>query len=203
MPVASPLTPKSVLRHRPLFSDEAIHERPTVARASRPPQRTRTQETVPPFVCIRKAAVPHKKTLHLSNILVPIGMGMLVALLAVLLGQALLSWCATTWDDLHYGRPRTYQTDAFVGHEAGHTPSHFLVLNLHGHIEILELPGGDPTQTKLYLGPQIGGTGADLVPVTVQFLDPHHTHHPDMIVQFQGTQVLFHNVHGAFQLGQP
>ena len=203
MPVASPLTPKSVLRHRPLFSHETTHIRPTVARASRPPQRTRAQETVPPFVCIRKAAVPHKKTLHLSNILVPIGMGMLVALLAVLLGQALLSWCATTWNDLNYGRPRTYQTDAFVGHEPAHTPSHFVVLNLHGHIEILELPGGDPTQTKLYLGPQIGGTGADLVPVTVQFLDPHHTHHPDMIVQFQGTQVLFHNVHGAFQLGQP
>ena len=90
MSVHSPLTPKSVLRHRPLFSDEAIHERPTVARASRPPQRT--QETVPPFVCIRKAAVPHKKTLHLSNILVPIGMGMLVALLAVLVGQALLAY---------------------------------------------------------------------------------------------------------------
>jgi len=92
MPVASPLTPKSVLRHRPLFSHETTHIRPTVARASRPPQRTRTQETVPPFVCIRKAAVPHKKTLHLSNILVPIGMGMLVALLAVLVGQALLAY---------------------------------------------------------------------------------------------------------------
>ena len=102
MSVHSPLTPKSVLRHRPLFSDEAIHERPTVARASRPPQRTRAQETVPPFVCIRKAAVPHKKTLHLSNILVPLGSWMLVALLAVLLGQALLSWSATVFDTRKY-----------------------------------------------------------------------------------------------------
>ena len=42
-----------------------------------------------------------------------------------------------------------------------------------------------------------------MVPVTLQFVDPHHTHHPDMIVQFQGTQVVFHNVHGAFQAGQP
>ena len=100
MPVASPLTPKSVLRHRPLFSDEAIHERPTVARASRPPQRTPTQETVPPFVCIRKATVPSKKKLHLSSALAPLVSGMLVALLAVLLGQALLAWCATTWEPL-------------------------------------------------------------------------------------------------------
>jgi len=104
MSVHSPLTPKSVLRHRPLFSHETTHFRPTVARASRPPQRIRTQETVPPFVCIRNATVQHKK-MHLSNILVPLGSGMLVALLAVLLGQALLSWSATTWDDLHYGRP--------------------------------------------------------------------------------------------------
>ena len=98
MPVASPLTPKSVLRHRPLFSDETTQARPTVARASRPPQRT--QETVPPFVCIRKATVPSKKKLHLSSALAPLVSGMLVALLAVLLGQALLAWCATTWEPL-------------------------------------------------------------------------------------------------------
>ena len=101
MPVASPLTPKSVLRHRPLFSHETTHIRPTVARASRPPQRIRTQETVPPFVCIRNATVQHKK-MHLSNILVPLGSGMLVALLAVLLGQALLSWSATVFDTRKY-----------------------------------------------------------------------------------------------------
>jgi len=171
-----------------------------VARASRPPQRT--QEAVPPFVCIRKTTVPHKK-MHLSNILVPLGSGMLVALFAVLLGQALLSWSATMWDDLHYGRPRTAQVDAFVGHEAGHTPSHFLVLNLHGHIEILEFPGGDPTHTKVYLGPQIGGVGADLVPVTIHFVPSQYPQHPDMLVVFQGTQLRFHNVDGGFQVAAP
>ena len=102
MSIHSPLTPKSILRHRPLFSDETIQARPTVARASRPPQRT--QEAVPPFICVRKTTLPYKK-LRLSNIFVPLVSGMLVALLAVLLGQALLSWSATTWDDLHYGRP--------------------------------------------------------------------------------------------------
>jgi len=76
------------------------------------------------------------------------------------------------------------------------------VLNLHGRVEILEQPGGDPTKTKMYLGPQITGNGADRVPVTLVFVDPHHTHYPDMVVQFQGTQVVFHNVHGAFQPAQ-
>ena len=89
------------------------------------------------------------------------------------------------------------------GGERGQTPSHFIVLNLRGHIEILEQLGGDPTKSKIYLGPQIAGPGADRVPVTLQFIDPHHTHSPDMVVQFQGTQVVFHNVHGVFQPGQP
>ncbi len=125
------------------------------------------------------------------------------ALLAVLLGQVLLSWGSITWDDIHYGRPRTYQTDAFTGGEPGATPSHFLVLNLHGRIEVFELLGGDPTKTRVYLGPQIAEPGADMVPVTIEFVDPHRTHHPDMVLHFQETQVVFHNVQGTFQLAAP
>jgi len=196
---SSPLTPKSILRHRPLDSAEyAPKVRPTVPRASRPERKT--QERVPPFVCSspQKPSVKKRRS-HLN--LTSIGIGMIVAIIAVLLGQVLLSWWSTTWDDLHYGNPRTYQIDAFVGHEAAQTPSHFIVLNLRGRIEILEWPGGDPAKMKIYLGPQIAGYGAANVPVTIQFVDPHHTHHPDMLVQFQGTQVVFHNVHDIFQPG--
>ena len=201
MPVSSPLTPKSVLRHRPLgSSEETPKAKPTITRASRP--ASKTKEIIPPFVCS-----PSQKTLvkkkHSRLNLTSLGIGMMVAIVLVLLGQLLLSWWSATWDDIHYGNPRTYQTDAFVGHEAGQTPSHFIVLNLHGRIEVLELPGGDPTKTKIYIGPQIAGHGAENVPVTVQFVDPHHTHHPDMLIQFQGTQVVFQNVHGVFQPGQP
>ena len=200
MPVSSPLTPKSVLRHRPLDSFEGVPKtRPIVARTSRPTPKTK--EIVPPFVCSpAQQTVLKKRRSHLN--LTSLGIGMMVAIVAVLLGQLLLSWFVTTWDDIQYGYPRTYQTDAFVGHEAGSTPSHFIALNLRGRVEILEQPGGDPTKTKIYLGPQIAGPGADRVPVTLQFVDPHHTHYPDMVVQFQGTQVVFHNVHGAFQPGQ-
>jgi len=49
---------------------------------------------------------------------------------------------------------------------------------------------------------EITGPGADRVPVTLLFVDLHHTHHPDMVVQFQGTQVVFQNVHGTFQPAQ-
>jgi hypothetical protein len=59
--------------------------------------------------------------------------------------------------------------DAFVGHEQGRTPSHFIALNVQGQMEIIELPGGDATHAKIYLGPRIYGPGADLVPVTLRF----------------------------------
>ncbi len=200
MPVSSPLAPKSVLRHRPLDSGKTTQPIPAVMRASRSSAQ-KTKEIVPPFVC-STPKTPVKKA-HSNVNLTSLGIGMMVAILAVVLGQVLIRWGSTTWDDLQYGRPRTYQTDAFVGHETGQTPSHFIVLNLHGRIEVFELPGGDPTKTRVYLGPQITGPGAEKVPVTVQFVDPHHTHHPDMVLQFQGTQVVFQNVHGAFQPGQP
>ena len=200
MSASSPLTPKSVLRHRPLdSSEETPKQKPIVTRASRPAQYTK--KMVPPVSCSPPQKTSIKKSSsHFS--LTSLGIGMMVALAAVLLGQLLIGWVSTAWDNIQYGNPRTYQTDAFVGHEAGKAPSHFIVLNLHGRIEVIELPGGDPSRTKIYIGPQITGPGAENVPVTIQFFDPHHTHHPDMLIQFQGTQVLFHNVHGVFQPGQ-
>src|SRR6266487_834509 len=45
-------------------------------------------------------------------------------------------WWLVTRDDWQYGRPRTFQINANVGHGTGSTPtSHFIALNLNGHIE--------------------------------------------------------------------
>ena len=102
-------------------------------------------------------------------------------------------------DDLHYGRPRTYQVDAVVGqNDSVARPSHFIALNIKGQIEVIEFPGGDATHAKIYLGPHLYGSSADLVPVTLQFVDSRHDHQPDMVVQVQGQQLLFRNAQGAF-----
>jgi hypothetical protein len=128
---------------------------------------------------------------------------MLLMLAVVLIGHAILDQLAIAWDDLHYGRPRTFQIDAYVGHEPGTEPSHFIVLNLHGHVEIIELAGGDPAHTRIYAGPQLYGPGADLIPVTIAFSDPAHTHHPDLVLVFQQTHIIFYNRHGTFQSNAP
>lgn len=194
MPIAAPLAPKSALRHRPIGQAPPTGQSPRIPRASRTGQ---TQESVPPFV-----RVTSQQATGRSHWLTWLGGGMLLALTAVLFGQLVVGWVSLGWDDWHYGRPRTFQIDAVVGHDDSPTnPSHFIALNFHGHIEIIELPGGDPSHTHIYTGPQLYGAGADLVVVTLQFPDPGHTHHADMIVLFQGTQVIFHNVDGTFRPG--
>jgi len=117
--------------------------------------------------------------------------------------MVLSAW--TTWqDDIHYGRPRTFQCDAVVGHaDSPQNPSHFIALNLHGRIEIIELPGGDAAHARVYLGPQLYGTDADLVPVTLSFIDVNGDQQPDMIIHFQGTQVVFINDQGSFRPLRP
>ncbi|WP_376795645.1 hypothetical protein [Thermogemmatispora sp.] len=133
-----------------------------------------------------------------------LGLGMLCMLLLWCLLLPVISWGRTTLDDLRYGRPRTFQTDAFVGHnEAAGLPSHFIALNLNGHIEIIELPGGDPSHARIYSGPQLYDPDADLIPVTLSFADVNGDHRPDMIVHFQSTRLVFINDGSSFRPLRP
>ena len=99
-------------------------------------------------------------------------------------------------DNATYGYPRTFQTDANVGHGG---VSHFIVVNLHGTIEVIEVPpnpGRNPPH--LYLIAQFGNSGADLVPATVSFTDLNGDGKPDMqVTVYNGSNptiyILFNN----------
>ncbi len=112
-------------------------------------------------------------------------------------------WWTTYQNDLHYGRPRTYQTDARVGHDDTDTPSHFIALNLHGHIEVIECPGADCTKAVVYVGPVLFGDGQDLAPTTLEFRDVNHDGKPDMIVHVQDQIWVFINDNGKFRPATP
>lgn len=187
--------PRSAIRHRPLSS--RAQRSPRVATPT--PRATLGKPHHEPHTT---GGPPSRKQPPRTRgrELFILGIGMLMTLILVFIGQFLLARASTTLDDLRYGRPRTFQTDAAVGHaDSASNPSHFIALNLHGHIEIIELAGGDPARAHIYVGPQIYGPGADLVPVTIQFRDAEHTHHPDMIVRFQSSQTVFHNTGSSFQ----
>jgi hypothetical protein len=198
-----PQTLRSLLRHRPIHTDEAQFDVPRVNRTSRHhsqrPNKTATKlkgssKATSTSPQASKPTLPARK----RHGFVYIGIGMLFALLLMIFGQ----WCLQNigqWSDtLRYGYPRTFQTDAFVGNEPAGMPSHFIAMNLQGRIEVIVLPGGDLAHAQRYQITHLDGPGANLTPVTIQFVNPQHTKYPDMIVRIQNTQIRLHNINGIF-----
>jgi hypothetical protein len=186
------ITPRSTLPYRPIHGKTSADHDAGVPRASRQPRLSATKRSTKTSP---RSGSPRRAEYHK---LFFVGIGMLLALALVVLGHIALNWISVTEDDLHYGRPRTYQVDAFVGHETTGVPSHFIALNLHGRIEVIEFPGGDGTHARIFLGPQLYGDNTDLVPVTLSFVDSRHDHHPDMLLMFGQSRLVFRNEQGTF-----
>ena len=133
-----------------------------------------------------------------------VGLAMLIMLLGWVVLSMLLNWWQVWQDDLHYGRPRTFQIDAVVGHnDSDAHPSHFVAINLDRHVQIIELPGGDSSKAKIYIGPVLVGDGQDLAVVTLSFKDVNGDGKPDMIVNVQGSRFVFVNDNGSFRPARP
>jgi len=120
----------------------------------------------------------------------------LVILVAFLTAYTLIPPALQQWsDDRTYGFPRTYQTDANVGHGG---VEHFIALNNHGTIEVFEIPT-DPTknQPHLYIVAHFAGSGADLVPATLSFTDVNGGKPTMVVTVYNGTNpteyILFNN----------
>ncbi len=152
---------------------------------------------------MRRIGVKRRGVLQ-AHPLLYLGIGMLAMLALWTLLTMAISWWNTTWDDIHYGRPRTFQVDAVVGHnDSSGSPSHFIALNLNGRIEIIEFPGGDASKARIYIGPQLYGSGDNLTPVTLSFVDVKGNYQPDMILHFQETRIVYINENGGFRLASP
>jgi hypothetical protein len=237
------ITPRSVLRHRPIGGKAAASgtesiistsTTPVAQRASRvrpkdtdvaedvsewqrgeveetkadrkttKPQQVRTTSQKQPKAPSSGRIQNKQKSWQGAHPLLYLGVGMIAMLALWTLLTSAISWWNVTWDDLHYGRPRTFQIDAYVGHnETPGTLSHFIAINLNGRIEIIEFPGGDGSKARIYLGPQLYGTGDDLIPVTLSFADVNGDHLPDMIIHFQTSRIVFINDQGGFRPLRP
>jgi hypothetical protein len=237
------ITPRSVLRHRPIGdkaaapganSDTSTNTTPIAQRASRSrskntdgaedvgewqrgettgievnqntttSQRAKTVSQKIPKAPKLDRVQKRNKTRQGAHPLLYLGVGMITMLALWTILTSAFSWWSTTWDDLHYGRPRTFQMDASVGHnETTGAPSHFIAINLNGRIEIIEFPGGDGSKARIYLGPQLYGTGDDLIPVTTSFVDVNGDHLLDMIIHFQSSRIVFINDQGGFRPLRP
>ena len=163
-----------------------------------PPQRLRRQRLTG-NASDQQQRAPRRRSKHWSVYLVT-GMATMTALVIGL--YSLGSWWQHVQDDWTYGYPRTYQTDAVVGHnhDSSSHPSHFVAVNLRGQVEVFELPAGDPTKVRVFLGPMISGNGADQVIVTVSFTDLDHDGTPDMVIHYGESAEVFYNKGGTFQV---
>jgi len=130
-----------------------------------------------------------------------VGLSMFIMIVGWLTFSALGSWWSVTQDNWRYGMPRTYQTDAVVGHgDSASNPSHFIALNLNRHILVIEIPGSNAAKAQIYIGPMLFGAGQDEAAVTLTFEDRNGDGKPDLNIHIEGSDqvVVFLNAGQKF-----
>lgn len=131
-------------------------------------------------------------------------LGMTLTLSLVIGFNAFGSWWQRHQEDATYGTPRTYQANAIVGHQDSvNKPSHFIFLNMNGHVIVIELPGGDAAHAIIYTGPTLFGAGGELIPVTGEFRDVNGDGRADLLVHVQDQTIVFLNDGSKFRPLQP
>ncbi|MEO5952933.1 MAG: FG-GAP repeat protein [Chloroflexia bacterium] len=181
---------------------ETKEERIAVTRPQPTVQRQVAQTMAQPMVKGNTQARGEKVVEARAVMVIAGGVALLVAAYAVI--SAAIDWTQVKMNDLQYGRPRTMQMDAYVGHsEVDGVPSHFVAMNLNRRITILEMPGGDSTKVNTIVGPYLFGQGEDLTPVSVSSTDLNGDGVADLLVSVKNEQLLYLNDGTAFRLATP
>jgi hypothetical protein len=165
------------------------------------PRRTAQQEVAPTRAQPR--VNPLDKAVSTRTVAMIAGIA-LTGLVAYVVLSAAIQWVQVKMDDLQYGRPRTMQIDAYVGHnEAEGVPSHFVAMNLNRRVTIIEMQGGDPTKVSTIIGPYLFGQGEDLTPVQISAQDLNGDNKADLVVSVNNEQLLYLNDGATFRLATP
>ena len=121
----------------------------------------------------------------------------IVGALAVLLYfgiTSLFAWTQTKLDDIKYGRPRTSQLSAPVGHnETNGALTHFVAMNLNRQVTVIEFPGGDVTKPRVIVGPYLFGRAEDLTVVKLRTEDVNGDDKKDLLVQVKDERLVYIN----------
>ncbi len=146
-----------------------------------PPRTPRPGVTIASSPMKKLGLVQQLKHMHWLFL---VGLGMAVVIILWMIGSVVLNWGMQRYNDLRYGNPRTYQTDAVVGQggDSATKPSHFIAMNWNHQAVVIELKAGDPKQSVSYTAPiYIVGDNGD-APVTLEFKDVNNDKKVDMII---------------------
>ena len=152
----------------------------------------------------RTSRMPSRAVLptgNLSRWAVTAGAVVVVLIISYLVVSTLLAGWQNWQDDQTYGRPRLTRLEAKVGHnETGpDSKTLFLAQNLNGQVSIIEIPGEDPSQTRVIVGPQLFGKDRDLVPIKLSVADVNGDNLPDLIATVQEQKLIYINEKGNFR----
>jgi len=133
-----------------------------------------------------------------------VGIVLSIIFIGWLIINALSGVWTNTYNNLTYGYPRISQVDMAVGHhDSAANPSHFIAMNLNGHIEVEECPGGNCVKNTVYLIATLTSPGATYLPVTLQFTDLTGNGRLDMVVTYGDTSTDMINTGSAFAFPKP
>lgn len=125
---------------------------------------------------------------------------LLVMLTGWLLFSVVGGWWQSVQDGWTYGLPRTFQVDQYVGQQdSPASPDHFIALNLHGLIEIVQINPQHPEQDHIFT---ITSVSDEREPVTLRFADTTGDGKLDLLVSVGDSNpytVVLHNTGKAFQ----
>ena len=213
--------PRSALRYRPIVSDQnrtgstllrqrrsSADARMTAAKNTSDDLELEEEERRSPVRQIASASGARQKEVHPAYIgfvkrfhpLFWLGISILTLLLLWAIVSQLINWGTNEIANIRYGYPRSFQTDAFVGQgDSPQHPSHFLALNLHGNIVVIEFLGGDPGHARDFEIASVIGSNSDRDIVTLQFIDLEKNGKPEMVVDVGNAQYLMVNAQGTFR----
>src|SRR5215212_5114715 len=147
----------------------------------------------------RGGALLHRIQILAYGITLLLAAAAIYVIISLLLGKA-----SVLVDDLRYGRPRTTQLDAFVGHEeTSGQPTHLMAINLNRQVMVIELPGGEAAKARSLSGPYLFGANEELTPLQLHLQDMDGDGKPDLLLDIRQEQLVYLNRDGAFRLPTP
>jgi len=192
-------TQQSAALRQPTQQREAVRRPTQQSPALRQPTQPRVT-TKRPSQQMSVARPTQQRQFHW---LVPTGVTLMIAIGCYLLLYTALTGGRGLYNDWAYGAStRTSHLEAVVGdHDSVTSPTHFVAMNLHGTIDVMEFPGGDVTHAKVFPGPHLLWADADKAVVTLEVKDVNGDNKPDIIVHIYGdTDLLFRQTNATFVL---